>query len=337
MSTQSSDPNAAAVAAASASDPNARPPTQASGPANGISVTFMVGPVIATAVFVVVELALAYYYFGRTSDVPFGTRAMWFIIFSLAAALVIYGTYFIVQGTWTVPTWSGTVTPSAGVTTNTSMVIPGSSIPVSVGTNGGNYGVQWWMFIQDWNYKFGQEKTVITRGAVGALNPYVFLDSIENTLDVKINLMSGSSGSGGSSEPAPVGFSGSSTDDSYTCKVKNVPLQSWFAVSLSVSNRNVDIYLNGMLVRSCLLPAVPKAPGGDAGVMTNGGFSGNLAALNFYAGALNPSMAMSFYQAGPPAAAVAQTSSTSTSPTKPYVVKLAVVDPTGQELNKYTY
>jgi len=332
-----SNPSAAAVSAASAANPSAAAPTQVSGPASGISFTLMVGPTIATIVFIVVELALAYYYFVRASTDPFQTRAMWFIIFTLVAALVIYGTYFLVQGTWTVPTWSGMVTPAAGVTTNTSMVIPGSSIPVAVGTNGGNYGVQWWMFIQDWNYKFGQEKTILTRGASGALNPYVFLDAIDNTLNVKINLMSGGAGSSGSSSPAPVGYSGGSTDDSYTCKVKNVPLQSWFAVSLSMSNRNVDIYLNGMLVRSCLLPGVPKAPKGDAGVMTNGGYSGNLAALNFYAGPLNPSMAMAFYQAGPPPAAVAQTVSASTTPTKPYVVKLAVVDPTGQELNKYTY
>jgi hypothetical protein len=287
-------------------------------------------------VFVIVELALAYYYFVRSTD-ALRTRIMWFVIFSIAAALIIYGLALIVQGSIKAPTWSGSVTPSVGVTTNTSMTIPGSKIPVTVGTNGGNYGVQWWMFIQDWNYMFGQEKTVLTRGASGALNPYVFLDPIENTLDVKINLMSGASGSSGSSEPAPLGFSGSSTDDSYTCKVKNIPLQSWFSISLSVSNRNVDIYLNGMLVRSCLLPAVPKAPAGDAGVMTNGGFSGNLAALNFYAGALNPAMAMAFYQAGPPPAAVAQTATTATTPTNPYVVKLAVVDPKGQEINKYTF
>jgi hypothetical protein len=148
--------------------------------------------------------------------------------------------------------------------------------------------------------------------------------------------MSGAAGSGGSSVPSPVGLTGS-TDDSFTCKVKNIPLQSWFCISLSVSNRNVDIYLNGMLVRSCLLPAVPQAPKGDATVMGSGGYSGNLAALNFYAGALNPNMAMSFYKAGPPAAAVAQTASSATTPTNPYVVKLAVVDPTGQELNKYTF
>ena len=331
----STNPNAAAVAAASAANPNASAPTQASGPASGVSLTFITSSTIATIVFVIVELGLAYYYFARSTD-PLNSRIMWFVIFTVLAALLIYGTYFIFQGTFTMPTWSGSVTPAAGVTTNTSMVIPGASIPVSVGTNGGNYGVQWWMFVQDWNYMFGQEKQILTRGASGALNPYVFLDPVENTLNVKINLMSGAAGSGGSSVPSPVGLTGS-TDDSFTCKVKNIPLQSWFCISLSVNSRNVDIYLNGMLVRSCLLPAVPKAPKGDATVMGAGGYSGNLAALNFYAGPLNPNMAMDFYKAGPPAAAVAQTASKTTTPTNPYVVKLAVVDPTGQELNKYTF
>lgn len=335
MSTPSPDPNAATVAAAATPNPNARSASANTGPASGVSLTFITTSTIATIVFVVVELALAYYYFGRSTD-PLNSRIMWFVIFTVLAALLIYGTFFILQGTFTVPTWSGSVTPAAGVTTNTSMVIPGSSIPISVGTNGGNYGVQWWMFVQDWNYRFGQEKQVLTRGADGALNPYVYLDAVENTLNVKINLMSGAAGSGGSSVPSPVGLTGS-TDDSFVCKVKNVPLQSWFCISLSLSSRNLDIYLNGMLVRSCLLPAVPKAPGGDATVMGNGGFSGNLAALNFYAGALNPNMAMAFYKAGPPSAAVAQTASTSKTPTSPYVVKLAVVDPVGQEINKYTF
>jgi hypothetical protein len=327
--------DAAAVVAASTRNPNATAPTQAVGPASGVSITFISSTTIAVIVFAIVEIGIAYYCFVRMTD-PITTRVMTFVIYSAVSALLIFGTFFIIQGTFTTPTWSGSVTPAAGVTTNTSMIIPGSTIPVAVGTNGGNYGVQWWMFIQDWNYMFGQEKTVLTRGGAGNLNPYVFLAAVENTLDVKINLMSGASGSGGSSQPAPVGFTSSSTDDSFTCQIKNVPLQSWFAVSLSVSGRNVDIYLNGMLVRSCLLPAVPKNPSGDAGVMTNGGFSGNLAALNFYAGALNPSMAMAFYKAGPPAAAVAQTATSSaTTPTQPYVVKLAVVDPTGQEINKY--
>ena len=85
-----SDPNAAAVAAAAARDPNAKAPTQALGEATGVSMTFMVGPAIATAVFIVVEIGLAYYYFGRSTD-PLRSRIMWFTIFTILAALVIYG------------------------------------------------------------------------------------------------------------------------------------------------------------------------------------------------------------------------------------------------------
>jgi hypothetical protein len=327
-----------AVPPASTPNPNPNPepskPTQAIGPASGFSLTFISSSTVATILFVLTEIGLIYYYFVRSVD-ALSNRIMWFVIFTVLAGLLIYGSYFIFQGTFTSPTWSGTVTPATGVTTNTAITVPGSTIPVTVGTNGGNYGAQWWMFIQDWNYMFGQEKTVITRGGAGQLNPYVYLDAVENTLNFKINLMSGGGGSGGSSMPAGVGFTGS-TDDSYTCKVSHIPIQSWFCISLSVSNRNVDIYLNGMLVRSCLLPGIPKAPAGDVGVMTSGGYSGSLAGLNFYAGALNPNMASSFYRGGPPPAAVAQVAASSTTPTQPYTVKLAVVDPTGQTIRSYS-
>lgn len=334
-STSSMAASVAAVAAASA--PNTQTsPTSTVGAASGVSFTFMGAYMGANIVFGLIVLGLGYYYFFHSTDALM-SRGTMFVILTLVAAFVVYGGYFILQGALGNQMWSGNVTPSVGVTNNTAMSVPGSTIPSGSGTNSSNYGAQWWMFIQDWNYRFGQEKTVITRGGSGALNPYVFLDPVENTLDVKINVMSGGAGASGSSAPSPVGGDGSATDDSFTCKVKDVPLQTWFAVSMSVSGRNVDIYLNGMLVRSCLLPGVPQAPIGDVGVLTNGGYSGNLAALNFYARPLTPTDASAFYHAGPPAAAVAQTTQTSTKPTNPYVVKLAVVDPAGQEINKYTF
>lgn len=329
----SADANASAVTAASSPNPAATNPTPAPGPPTGFSLTFVGGSMVSNIIFAIVEIILAYYYLVRSTD-SMTSRVSTFALLSIVAAMIIYGSYFIYQGLFGNSTWSGVVTPASGVTTNTSMVVPGATIPVSSG-NGGNYGVQWWMFVQDWNTRFGQDKTVITRGGTGQLNPYVFLGSVENTLNVKINVMSGAAGSGSSSAPAPVGSDGSSTDDSFTCKVKDVPLQTWFAVSLSVSGRNVDIYLNGLLVRSCLLPGVPQAPAGDVGVMTNGGYSGNLASLNFYARSLTPSDASAFYSAGPPPSAVAQTSP-STTPKQPYTVKLAVVDTHAQEIKKYT-
>ena len=307
------------------------------GPVSGFQVSVMDnGLFITTAIVIVAILGLAYYYFFRSTD-PFTTRLMWFAIMSIGVCLAVYGGYFIYSGVWGDMSSSGTLTPPVGVNTGAGLVIPGSSLPVQAGTSGANYGMQWWMYIQDWNYGFGQEKTIVMRGSSGHQNPYVFLHPTDNTLCVKINVFSGAAGSGQFSAPSPVGSDGSATDDSFTCTVKNVPIQTWFCVSLSISGRNVDIYQNGLLVRSCLLPGVPQNPTGDLSLMANGGYSGNLAGLYFYGRSLTPVDAMAFYQAGPPPGAVSNVAAQSATTPGKYTVKLATVDKSGHEINKYTF
>jgi hypothetical protein len=312
------------------------------GPAGGVSVTIMDnGFVITTAVVGVAVLGLGYYYFFRSED-PFTTRLTWFAITVSAVALLAYGIYFIYSGV-TGGSSTGNLAPAVGVNPTTAnsgngLVVPGSSLPVAAGTSGANYGMQWWMYVQDWNYKFGQAKDVLILGTPGSANPHVYLDAVDNTLSVLVNVMSGASGSSGSTAPAPVGSDGSAVDDNFTCKVKNIPLQTWFSVSISVNGRNVDIYQDGLLVRSCLLPGVPKTASGDLVLMGRGGYSGNLAGLYAYGRALTPSDAMAFFAAGPPATALAATSAAVASiPSGGYNVKLALVDTSGQEINKYTF
>jgi hypothetical protein len=312
------------------------------GPTGGVSVTIMDnGFVITTAVVGVAVLGLGYYYFFRSED-PFTTRLTWFAITVSAVALLAYGIYFIYSGV-SGGSSTGNLAPAVGVNPTTAnsgngLVVPGSSLPVAAGTSGANYGMQWWMYIQDYNYKFGQAKDVLILGSPGDANPHVYLDSVDNTLSVLVNVMSGASGASGSTTPAPVGSDGSAVDDKFTCKVKNIPLQTWFCVSISVNGRNVDIYQDGLLVRSCLLPGVPKTASGDLVLMGRGGYSGNLAGLYAYGRALTPSDAMAFFAAGPPAAALAATSAAVASiPSGGYNVKLALVDTAGQEINKYTF
>uniref|UniRef100_A0A6C0CJZ3 Lectin/glucanase superfamily protein n=1 Tax=viral metagenome TaxID=1070528 RepID=A0A6C0CJZ3_9ZZZZ len=311
------------------------PPT---GPTGGFSVTVMDnGFVIASVVVGAAALGLGYYYFFRSQD-PFTTRLTWFAITVAVVALLAYGIYFIYSGV-TGGSSTGNLAPSVGVNPTTAnsgngLVVPGSSLPVAAGTSGANYGMQWWMYVQDWNYKFGQAKDVLILGSPGAANPHVYLDSVENTLCVQVNVMSTAAGAA----PAPVGSDGSAVDDKFTCKVKNVPLQTWFSVSVSVNGRNVDIYQDGLLVRSCLLPGVPQTASGDLVLMGNGGYSGNLAGLYAYGRALTPSDAMAFYSAGPPSAALSATAaSVAKTPSGGYNVKLSLVDTSGQEINKYTW
>jgi hypothetical protein len=76
---------------------------------------------------------------------------------------------------------------------------------------------------------------------------------------------------------------------------------------MTVFQRNLDIYINGRLVKSCVLQGVPKPAVGDIVLNDNGGFSGSLCNVNYYNGMLTPEDAKSFHATGttcaPPATA----------------------------------
>jgi len=294
------------------------------------SVFWTTNTIITTSVLFGVIGILAYWFFGRKTEVAFGIRAGNFVMYSTIVLLLGFGIYFIYWGVTGDKTQSGNLA-STPVTTSSSVVVPATKAPAQAGPGGGNYGVQWWMFINDWDYKFGEKKPVIRRGDKRSYNPDVFLHPTENTLSVRISTYP-SDGTTTGSEPAPARSDGSATDDTFTCSVPNVPLQKWFAVAVSVSGRNVDIYLDGLLVRSCLLPGVPRAAKGNIELMPDGGFSGSVIDLYHYSRSLVPADAQQFAAKGTNGTAYNALPSKSLFG---YTVKLGVVDDSGKEIKNY--
>lgn len=279
------------------------------------------GLIVTGVVSGLIILLLGYYYLIRRSDLPFASRMTSFITYSIIVLLLAFGSWFIYQGVLGDKTATSNLA-KVPVDSGTALVISENSVPPQSGKNGGNYGMQWWMYIKDWDTKFGENKTVITRGAKGSLNPHVYLHPTENTLVVQIDQHS----SAGSSAPA--------VGDMFKCELKNVPLQTWFAVGLSVSGRNIDLYLDGKLLRSCLLPGVPLKPAGNIGVMSNGGFSGNVVDLYFYSRALNPADAQAFFAAG----TTGTSYTANTIPSKSlfgYSVRLGITDSNGNVIKDF--
>lgn len=230
---------------------------------------------------------------------------------------------------------SGDKTP-VPVDGKTKLVIPSGEIPIGAGAD---YGLQYWMYISNWDYRFGQDKDVLKRVAANApsiVGPRIFLAPTDNTLHVQISLFP-SDQSAGSAEPGM-----SSTGDSFTCSVENVPLQSWFAVSVTVFQRNLDIYINGRLVKSCVLPGIPKPALGDVIIGDNGGFAGSVCNVNGYSDMLNPDDAKSFHAKGttcaPPADAgkVAVDEDSFMITLFGYTFRFSTLSKEGKELSSYT-
>lgn len=209
--------------------------------------------------------------------------------------------------------------------------IPAANAPI--GANGA-FGMQFWVYIADWDYNFSKEKTIIKRVGTAAastdVSPHITLHPTDNSLQVKIAIY-------------PTGGTGatSATGDSFTCTVENVPLQRWFAVSVTVFQRNVDIYIDGRLVKSCVLPGIPKPVLGEVRIGDNAnGFSGSVCNFKSYTDMIGPAAAKAFAAAG--TNCQAPSPATTTAPADSvvsslfgYTFRFSTLDKAGKELSNY--
>ena len=219
----------------------------------------------------------------------------------------------------------------------TKTVIPSGEIPIGAGAD---YGLQYWMYISSWDYRFGQDKDILKRVAANdpkIVGPRIFLAPTDNTLNVQVSLYP-TDQTAGSSEPGV-----SSTGDSFTCSVENVPLQSWFSVSVTVFQRNLDIYINGRLVKSCVLPGIPKPALGDVILNDNGGFAGSICNVNGYSDMLSPDDTKSFHAKGTSCAPPAEAGKAVVDKDSVlitlfgYTFRFSTLSKEGKELSSYTF
>ena len=69
--------------------------------------------------------------------------------------------------------------------------------------------------------------------------------------------------------------------------IEGIPYKKWMNVVIRCQNRILDIYVNGVLTSRKDLVNVPRQNYGDVFVCRDGGFSGQLSDLRYYARALN--------------------------------------------------
>lgn len=161
--------------------------------------------------------------------------------------------------------------------------ISASSLPAGATAN---YTFSIWFYINEWNYRYGEKKVIFQRNDVNNdPAPSVYLDPTTNNLHVSLATYNTSDKS-------------SSTNVS-VCSIDNVPIQAWSNLIITLNNRALDMYLNGKLVRTCVMPGVPRMNPSSAVVLCpNGGFSGYISNFKYIANAINPTEAYNIYKDG---------------------------------------
>jgi hypothetical protein len=172
--------------------------------------------------------------------------------------------------------FSGTKTLNNFASAKTELVIPSTSLPAG---NSINYSYSIWIYIDDWNYRYGQEKIIFLRGSLNSVfMPSLSLAPTDNTLQITV----------------------STEDEPFESSVPNIPLQQWTNIIVSLNNKSLDTYINGKLVKTSILPSIPKVDANASLYLTpRNGFSGYTSRFNYWSDAINPQEAWNVYKSGP--------------------------------------
>jgi hypothetical protein len=159
--------------------------------------------------------------------------------------------------------------------------------------NTANFTYSIWIFIDDWNYRYGEPKTIFGRMASGTGQrqpcPTVALDPILNNIVVSLAVYPGLD------ELPDTG----TNFVIHTCGISNIPIQKWCNFFISAYGRTLDLYLDGKLVRTCVLPGVANIDStAPVYVTPMGGFSGWTSRFQYWPEASNPQKAWDIYKAG---------------------------------------
>ena len=244
--------------------------------------------------------------------------------FVLIIIILILFLYFVLNYIYS--TSSVTTSIASGTTMQTIQASTLSNIKSGIKSSNFTYSI--WFYIDDWNYNYGKEKVLFGRVGTPSSSastdgsygkdpcPIVTFGGIENNLNVTMSVYSGAS---------------NSSSITHKCNVSNIPIQAWCNLLISVYGRTLDIYLDGKLVNTCVLPGTAKI-NEDANVYITpaGGFSGWTSKFEYYPNATDPQTAWNIYQKGYSNSVIDDIFGTS------FRVKFSTVDSSGTETSSYT-
>jgi hypothetical protein len=187
---------------------------------------------------------------------------------------------------------------TATIISANSLASNGNNVPSN------NFCYSIWFYINDWNYRYGEPKVIFGRmssksalgqGSIEGVNgldpcPAVVLGAIENNISVSLGCYPGI-------DQKPTTPGGNTVV--HTCNIANVPVQKWVNLIVSVYGRTMDLYIDGKLVRTCLLPGIANINNNaNVYVTPSGGFDGYTSKLQYYPYSLNPQQAWNIYAQG---------------------------------------
>ena len=225
------------------------------------------------------------------------------LIVVVIALIIVYYSFGFFYGTST----------SSGVTVQTDKISANQGVKNYKNQaqiyEGGEYSVNFWMYVSGWNYKQGTAKHVLEVGGTNFATLLVALGAYKSSLSVRVDTKDASgasvAGIGLTNADKETFFKPLQSDTALTvqpmCDIDQIDMQRWIQVTVCINGRTCDVYVDGKLARSCVLPSFFKVDptGQSLTLVDRGGFDGYVSQVSTYNYSLNPSSVYSMYMAGP--------------------------------------
>ena len=188
------------------------------------------------------------------------------------------------------------------------IVFPTSKVSIFSIATGSEFSISTWVYYKDPSYKNGKNKHILSIVDNSGTCLVVFLGGYQNSLGVRTNTVL----SGGASRSNPIDMSalfdttapisGTLANQSNMCDINQIDLQKWVLVNVVSNGTTLDVYLDGKLGRSCILPGsiyINNSKTVSLKLFEYGGFGGYVSNLSLHQYALNPEQIWRYYMKGP--------------------------------------
>ena len=175
---------------------------------------------------------------------------------------------------------------------------------------GGEYSVNLWVYVTGWKDRLGLRKHILEIAGRQFSTLLIGLGAHKNSLLVRVHTKGSDEATSdgvdlGSDQVkslfTQVGVENSMLDTYPMCDLPMVDLQRWVMITVVLNGRTCDVYYDGKLTRSCVLPSFYKVdPNGvSAKLLDHSGFEGAISDVSFSQKALNPEEIYRMYMSGP--------------------------------------
>ena len=177
---------------------------------------------------------------------------------------------------------------------------------------GGEFTVSTWIYVSNWSYRSGLMKSILRIGGPQFDTFRIYLGGRTPKLHIRFHTHDQGMPHRHRAEDdlskaslttlfTTLSMDNDTGKGTPLCDLPEIDLQRWVHLTVSVNAKTVDVYTDGKLARSCVLPAQYKvdSSGYSASILDYGGFGGQLSTTTMYDTALNPESVHTLYMAGP--------------------------------------